>query len=227
MQIDYNATGNKRKRLAISIAEITGSDVKYKGAPTFAYEVDRFIIDKNGVLTFDDCADRGEIKNLIEKLSERGFECMAQDFSEDTGEDNIGLCVEMPRSAFSDTALENLKRIVESKASLFKKAFGVPTIALVVLEDKVRFPWFPNGTDAEVVKAYTHFITALCEMAKTQKRVNATEKPVDNEKYAFRCFLLRLGFIGEEYKAERKILLSKLTGSSAFKNKTTGGANDE
>ena len=36
--------------------------------------------------------------------------------------------------------------------------------------------------------------------------------------YAFRCFLLRLGFIGEEYKAERKILLSKLSGSSAFKS---------
>ena len=39
-----------------------------------------------------------------------------------------------------------------------------------------------------------------------------------NEKYAFRCFLLRLGFIGEEYKVERKILLKNLTGSSAFKN---------
>ena len=55
-------------------------------------------------------------------------------------------------------------------------------------------------------------------MAKTQKRVNSTEKTVENEKYAFRCFLLRLGFIGSEYKNERKILLANLTGSSAFKN---------
>ncbi|MDD7450824.1 MAG: hypothetical protein PUK76_07235 [Treponema sp.] len=62
-----------------------------------------------------------------------------------------------------------------------------------------------------------HFITALCEMSINQKRINATEKDVDNEKYAFRCFLLRLGFIGEEYKAERKILLKNLSGSSAFK----------
>jgi hypothetical protein len=226
MQINYNVTGSERKRLVMSIAEITGAEVKYKGAPTFTYEVDCFSIDKNGVLTFDDRTDRGEIENLIDKLSERGFECMAQDISEDTCED-IGLCVEMPRSAFSDTALENLKRLVESKVSLFRKAFGAPTLVLVVLEDKVRFPWFPDGTDAEAVKAYTHFVTALCEMAKTQKRVNATEKPVDNEKYAFRCFLLRLGFIGEEYKAERKILLSKLTGSAAFKNKTSGGGHDE
>ena len=47
--------------------------------------------------------------------------------------------------------------------------------------------------------------------------MKAKEKIVDNEKYAFRCFLLRLGFIGTEYKTERKILLRNLSGSSAFK----------
>jgi hypothetical protein len=55
-------------------------------------------------------------------------------------------------------------------------------------------------------------------MAKNQHRVTATEKAYDNEKYTFRCFLLRLGFIGPGYKTERKILLSRLTGSAAFKN---------
>jgi CRISPR/Cas system-associated protein endoribonuclease Cas2 len=50
--------------------------------------------------------------------------------------------------------------------------------------------------------------------------VTATEKPTDNEKYAFRCFLLRLGFIGSEYKTYRKILLKNLTGNSAFKSGT-------
>lgn len=39
-----------------------------------------------------------------------------------------------------------------------------------------------------------------------------------DEKYAFRCFLLRLGFIGNEYKAERKILLKNLSGNSSWKN---------
>jgi len=55
-------------------------------------------------------------------------------------------------------------------------------------------------------------------MAKTQKRVTAKEKDTDNDKYAFRCFLLRLGFIGDEYKAARKILLRNLSGSGAFKS---------
>lgn len=54
-------------------------------------------------------------------------------------------------------------------------------------------------------------------MSTRQKRVNAKEKPVDNERYAFRCFLLRLGFIGDEYKTDRKILIRMLPGNSAFK----------
>ena len=76
----------------------------------------------------------------------------------------------------------------------------------------------------EEVQAYTHFISALCEMARNQKRIMAKEKETPNEKYAFRSFLLRLGFIGKEYKEERKILLRNLSGSSAFKG---GAKNDD
>lgn len=61
-------------------------------------------------------------------------------------------------------------------------------------------------------------------MARNQSRVNSSEKPIENEKYAFRCFLLRLGFIGDKYKAARKILLKNLSGSSAFRN---GGVQHE
>jgi hypothetical protein len=72
--------------------------------------------------------------------------------------------------------------------------------------------------EQDAVKAYTHFIAALGKMSRDLKRISATEKEVDNEKYAFRCFLLRLGFIGNEYKAERKILLKNLSGNSSWKN---------
>ena len=100
---------------------------------------------------------------------------------------------------------------------------GIEATPIEVGEDRISFPWFESGLDADEVKAYSHFIAALCEMSRNQKRINATEKAVDNEKYAFRCFLLRLGFIGNEYKTERKILLRNLSGSSAFK----GGAKHE
>ena len=56
------------------------------------------------------------------------------------------------------------------------------------------------------------------------KRVTATEKDVESEKYAFRGFLLRLGFIGAENKAQRRILLKNLSGASAFPNKAAADA---
>ena len=129
----------------------------------------------------------------------------------------IRLTVSLPREFFTDAALENLHRLVEAKGSLIKKALGAGSLPIETDGEKVSFPWF-SETDSESAAAYTHFIAALCDMARNQKRITATEKKVENEKYAFRCFLLRLGFIGAEYKGERKILLKNLSGSSAFKN---------
>ena len=55
-------------------------------------------------------------------------------------------------------------------------------------------------------------------MARDAKRVSSKPTETDNDKYAFRCFLLRLGFIGKEYTTARKILLRNLTGNSTFRS---------
>lgn len=133
----------------------------------------------------------------------------------------LGLTVEIP---LEKVAMGNLTKLLDAKGGLIRKALGISELPIEVLEDRVAFPWFSELPDADAVQAYTHFILALCEMSKNAKRVTVTEKTVDNEKYAFRCFLLRLGFIGAEYKTERKILLKNLSGSSAFKN---GGKSHE
>ena len=127
----------------------------------------------------------------------------------------LGLTVEIP---LDKVAVGNLTRLLDAKGSLIKKALGVDALPIEILEDRASFPWFTELPDTDAVQAYTHFISALCGMSKNAKRVTVTEKAVENEKYAFRCFLLRLGFIGAEYKTERKILLKNLTGSSAFKS---------
>ena len=212
MELKYNVTGADRKRLVNLIAEITGCDAKYLGAPTFAYEVECFTINKNGSVTLDDRADSEEIEQIIERLYEAGFT------AENAEPDESRICISMPKSLFTDTALENLKAIVAAKGNLIKKALGTDELPVEVTDTKVSFPWFAGTPTPEELKAYDTFICKLCEMARNQKRVNATEKPTDNEKYAFRCFLLRLGFIGAEYKETRKILLRNLTGSSAFKS---------
>ena len=115
-------------------------------------------------------------------------------------------------------SLDNLRKLVDSKATLIKKALAVEALPIEVNDDRVSFPWFSEMPESEDTQAYMALITALCEMAKNQKRVTATDKAPANEKYAFRCFLLRLGFIGDEYKTARKILLRNLTGNTAFRN---------
>jgi len=215
MEIRYRVTGKDRKALVMSIAEITGSDVIYKGVPNCSYEVDHFTVDKAGTLFFDDSEDVEEVKRLLAGLEERGF--MAE--REENTEPHQGLAVSMPIDKVNVFNLENL---LESKQTLICKALGIDCLPVDVEETRVTFPWFRELPGADRVKAYTHFIAALCEMSITQKRISPIEKSVENEKYAFRCFLLRLGFIGAEYKDERKILLENLSGSSAFKNGKAG-----
>ena len=134
--------------------------------------------------------------------------------------DRRDLTVAMP---LDKVEASNLTNLLESKGSLIKKALGISELPIEISEEQISFPWFSNSLDADAVKAYTDFIAALCKMSREQKRISSIEKAVENEKYAFRCFLLRLGFVGAEYKADRKILLENLAGSSAFK----GGAKRE
>lgn len=235
MEIRYNVTGAKRKELVKIIADTTGAKAEYKFMPTCNYEIDYFTVTKDGTLLFDDRSDSEEVEQVLEAIAAAGFECEPQDGGDSEVEEIVeseenapqaateGLTVAVPRDSLSDSAIENLQRIVDSKAALMKKAIGTDSLPIEVTEEKVSFPWFTE-MDGDSARTYTHLVSALCEMARNAKRVTATEKEVDNEKYAFRCFLLRLGFIGAEYKTERKILLKNLTGSSAFKN---GGADHE
>ena len=232
MRIEFHVTGAGRRALVTAIGEILEVRPKYLGMPTAAYEVDYFRIDKNGTVEFDDRADSGEIENLLEQLAERGFagegQEAATDATKETAEndtagadtapqdENVRLTVAMPLGSAN---IDNIKKMLEAKGSLIKKAFGIDELPVEVDGEKISFPWF-SEMDSDTARACTNFISALCKMSREQKRITATEKAVDNEKYAFRCFLLRLGFIGDEYKSDRKILLRNLKGSSAFKSGT-------
>ena len=241
MTIYYNT--QDRKPLVKAISEFMGADAVYMRTPTYAYRIDYFTVTREGNLEFDDRADSKEIEGLLEFLAERGFiaevadtstteqpetaseEVSAATDSAEHGE-SVGLTEEVP---LESTAVGNLTKLLDAKGSLIRKALAVEDIRIEVTASAVKFPWFAD-CGADECKAYTHFISALCELAKNAKRVTAKEKATDNDKYAFRCFLLRLGFIGSEYKAERKILLRNLTGSSAFRlgaASANGGAANE
>lgn len=240
MKIEFHRTGAERKALVTAIGEILEIKPKYKGMPSAAYEIDYYTVTKDGILEFDDRADSEEIENLLERLAERGIvaapaemaqvwlDASAEEVSEETetepqGE-TVALTVAMP---LEKVLVGNLTNLLEAKGSLIKKALGISELPIEITEEQISFPWFSDGLDAETVKAYTDFIAALCKMSREQKRISNMEKAVENEKYAFRCLLLRLGFVGAEYKADRKILLKNLTGSSAFKSGAKKEAADD
>ena len=220
MEIKYNVTGPDRKRLVQAIAKILECDAKYLGVPSYAYQVDNFTISKDGILSFDDHTNSSKGEQLIERLCEMGFEAEIEEVTD-------GLCIELPLKDTTEAAIDNLRRMVGSKATLIKKALGADNLDIEVTDERIRFPWFDRIPEPEVVNAAAHFIGKMLAAAKSQKRVTAKEKETDNEKYAFRCFLLRLGFIGEEFKETRRTLLQNLTGSAAFRSGAKKGFSAE
>jgi hypothetical protein len=225
MEIKYNVTGDQRKELVKSISGITGVKAVYKFMPTCNYEIDYFTVTKDGTLLFDDRADSEEVERVLEGIAAAGFEYEAPEGKAEEPENaaqdgSVGLTVEVP---LDKVQVGNLTKLLDAKGSLIKKALGIDDLRFELLEDRIAFPWFSEPQPEETT-AYTHFIAALCQMSRDAKRITAKEKPVGNEKYAFRCFLLRLGFIGNAYKADRKILLRNLSGSSAFKSGKVGVA---
>ena len=225
MEIRYNVTGDRRKELVKVISDITGAKAVYKFMPTCNYEIDYFTVTKDGTLLFDGRADSEEVERVLEGIAAAGFACEApekttEEPEEAAQEEDVGLTIAVP---LDKVQVGNLTKLLDAKGSLIKKALGIDDLRFELLEDRIAFPWFSEPQPEETT-AYTHFIAALCQMSRDAKRITAKEKPVDNEKYAFRCFLLRLGFIGNAYKADRKILLRNLSGSSAFKSGKVGVA---
>ena len=138
--------------------------------------------------------------------------------AEDEPPESIQLSISLPRESFTNAALDNLDGLLESKGNLIRKAFNIEDTSYIATDEKITFPWFNGEISAETSRAFQDFVSKLCDMAKKQKRVTAKPKAYENEKYAFRCFLLRLGLIGDEYKTSRKILLKNLNGNSSWRD---------
>ena len=238
--ISFDLRERERKELVKDISKILGEKVEYMRMPTCAYRVGDYTIAKDGTLTWG--ADVTDAESLLQALTARGWNYAIVIDTPATEEPQLGccstdaempeletkvepdtntynFCIELQEETLPDAARVNLDRIIESKGNLLRKALGTDALSYEVTDGKIRFPWFHISGSPEEVTTYTQLITALTEMAKNSKRITAKERTVCNEKYAFRCFLLRLGFIGDAYKASRKILLKNLDGNSAFRDK--------
>lgn len=223
MILHFNITGETRKKMVKAIEKETGIKAVYLRVPSCAYQVGNYTVGKNGELEFNEEEDVSNIIDACVLATGNHTEEWEDNATEEVKapqNENLGLTVAIP---LEQVQVEKLTAIINSKANLIKKALGISDLSIIVDLEKVSFPWFKESPDDTRIQTYTRFIAALCKMSITQKRVQAKEKEVDNEKYAFRCFLLRLGFIGSEFKEDRKILLKNLEGSSAFRDAKKGG----
>jgi hypothetical protein len=300
MRIYYHLTGSKRKPLVAAISQELQEPVAYLGAPTFAFQVGDYHIDRHGTVTGKDNLD------LEDALYRQGFSSDEREYDEpDTEESGLGglgatpsveelqndaqawaerqmrrlklenenvpdfsnsgpyggdaipdfedlqmteaeelglgkrrrehwqgengmqaddcipsepetLTIELPLDGFTKDNLANLEKLIASKAGLIKKALGIAALPIVQTDTTLQFPWFAFGSPGDDIAAYSRFIGALYAAAKKHKRVTAKEKQVENELFTFRIFLISLGFVGDDYKAARKILLRNLSGNSAY-----------
>ena len=280
MRYNYSLSGSDRKPLVAAISQILDKPAVYQGAPSFAYTVGDYTVDRNGVLSYGSNIHPDFAAVLISDLQERGFvaEIVSNEADNETLEENVNdvdeaeattentaatdnstavaeapleadeveasiettadtvvtentasteainaessdiLTIEVPDTGFTPEAKENIRKIVASKKTVLEKALGSDGLPIVEKDGKITFPWFTlHDIDGEA-DAYSRLVTAICKMAKEQKRVTATEKPIENEKFTMRLFLIRLGFIGDEYKTARKILLRNLTGNASWKS---------
>ena len=280
MRYNYNLSGSGRKPLLEAASQILDKPAVYQGAPSFAYTVGDYTVDRNGILSYNSNIHPDFAAVLISDLQERGFvaEIVSNEADNETLEENVNdvdeaeattentaatdnstavaeapleadeveasiettadtvvtentasteainaessdiLTIEVPDTGFTPEAKENIRKIVVSKKTVLEKALESDGLPIVEKDGKITFPWFTlHGIDGEA-DAYGHLVTAICKMAKEQKRVTATEKPIENEKFTMRLFLIRLGFIGDEYKTARKILLRNLSGNASWKS---------
>ena len=244
---NFNVTGAYRKTLAVTISEILGETQKYLGMPSAAYKIGEYTLSKTGVLEGPDnpsliawLAQRGfepetfattdsddsvpdidqhhpgkyaktETTEEMIRLAERWMEGQPEP-------DQNTLTIQVPRDGFTPEKMDNLVRLVESKAPLLKKALGTEELPIRLANDTIDFPWFRlEGIDGEA-DAYGKFISALCDTAKAKTRVTAkAQVAYENESYALRVWLLGLGLIGPSYALARKLLGRKMNGNSSWR----------
>ena len=210
MTIAYHS--QNRKELVKAISEIIGIPAVYQFMPTCAYKIGEcYTVTKEGNLEISDSADKKETEHLIEELKKRGY-----DVTETAEPESTKLTVQMPADFFTEHTLSNLRQICENKVALFQAAFQTGCLDIISSDERVEFPWFTVEQDGDA-DAYCTFISMLCEFAKNQSRINRKPDTSDNPKYTMRCFLIRLGMVGAEFKAARKVILRHLSGNSAFR----------
>ena len=204
-----------RKQLAALIATHLGAHAEYLGTPSFAYQIGEAMLDRDWLLHLPDDTDTA---GLVEAAAQAGFPADAPVAEE------LGLTLVFPTTDWNEATAGKVEATLAAKGVLIATALQIPATPIHLDEQagKAEFDWFDEVPGREVVEAASLLIARIIAHAKTATRVSAKPAETDgNDKYAMRCWLLRMGMIGDSYKNVRRVLLANLEGNSAWKTPPT------
>lgn len=236
-------TFKNRKDLVKAVSEFAGENAKYMGAPTFAYMVGAYIIDKDGSITSD-----FEMDGLKNFLIEKGFIqqkteqepqlLVENEHNQQESIDSIEFSI--PIGDANKTAIINFVNMLYSKQYLINRSLQMAVLSIhdsflkeleskelseikndeysgFSIENDCLVFDYPNIEGGEMLKAYMTLMCMAFSKAKESTRVQAKLTHPENEKYYMRCWLIRLGLGGKGGAETRKALLKNLKGHTAFR----------
>jgi len=210
-RIPFSPNKRGRKKLAEALAAHLGVNPVYAGTPSFDYLIGQARLDRDWVLHLPEDIDTDA---LTEMVITAGFAPKGEEY---------GLTLAFPTTRWDEATAAKLDALLAAKGALIAKALGIPAtpMNLNAVEETVEFAWFEQLPNAEVIEAASVLLQLMIEHAKTATRISPKPPAPGNDKYAMRCWLLRLGMIGKGYKNARRVLLANLEGNAARKTTPT------
>lgn len=224
VKFQMGLTGITRKTATEVIGSALNLKPDYRGGTLHAYEIGEWSVfmDDKVKLQNEAIETTGDLKVGVGFKSSNFEEVsMVLKALQDAGavmNSSCRLAIIVEDLKHTDNSKRNLMRMFEGKKKLIFDALDVHDGTVDMAKDTVTFRLFNSTFDIEKIKAYEQFSDLLNKLSTTLKTASTKLNDTDNPKFTMRIFLIRLGMVGDEYKAARKILLANLEGNSAFRN---------
>lgn len=207
--LPFGVKGKDRRRLADEVGRASGKLPCYMKYPTCNYQVGEFTVDRDGNLIIPESVAENQAKLVISHLKSMGFDAPQLQVPE-------RLSIAVPADMLSEVERERLVEFVAARQDVLRAGLRLDEVRVEEDSGKLVFAWFPYTGAHEDVAAYQVFVEQLLALVRSLKRVVRVDSRVSNDRYAWRCFLLRLGLIGPEFRAVRRVLMRGVPGSSAY-----------
>ncbi len=237
-----------RKVLVKRLSEELGVKSVYLGPPSFGYQIGDYFVEKAGSVQVED--DKADME-LLSRLTTEGLLERADLNLPEKLEVSVPLEGHTARSLvnlvnafcsreklinkaigcqhnflinkdFQRSLADQEPETVEGFYDRLQGFGGAAANRGLIFEEETITVTFPFTSDHDESKAFIHLVMLINQQAKEQKRINKDAIKPENERYAFRCWLVRLGMNGKEYASSRKVLLKNLEGNCAFKTEEQG-----